>query len=274
LTGRVIDASTKAALPGVAITVWAANDAQASEPYGAAPPALSDGQGNFVVTTAPDGAIAVGARREGYVPWKSSPAPAGHLTIALSSGGRIVGIIRAKSGEPAGGLRIAASAQDGERAGGSAVARADGAFDIAGLAPGSYEVRVVSSRPFTPVNVDVLDGAAGRADFVERSGGATLTLTFDEDNAPDFTLLAPGEVAAPASMKDWQKLAAFYPSGDRRHGPARFDAIPPGRYTVFAGAFREGELRFDRQPIDVSSERAQPISLKLPPKLPFLMPTK
>jgi protocatechuate 3,4-dioxygenase beta subunit len=271
LTGLVIDASTKTALPGVAITVRAVDDTNADQTYQGAPSALSDGQGNFAVTDAPDGAIVVGASREGYVPWESSPAPAGQLTIALSSGGRIIGTIRAKSGEPIGGLRIGA-AQDGERFG-SGVARADGAFEITGLAAGRYEVRVYSSRPFTPANADVLDAAAARADFVERSGGATVTLSFEEDNAPQFTSLAPGEVAAPASAKDWQKLTSFYPSNDG-HGTPRFESIPPGRYTLFAGKFDENVIRFDRQLIDISSEGERRISLKLPPHLPFSVPMK
>jgi protocatechuate 3,4-dioxygenase beta subunit len=272
LTGRVIDASTKTALPGVAITVRAVDDANAVRTYQRAPSALSDGQGNFAVTDAPDGAIVVGASREGYVPWESSPPPAGQLTIALSSGGRIIGTIRAKSGEPIGGLRIWAARQDGERFG-SGVARADGAFEITGLAAGRYEVRVYSSRPFTPVNADVLDATAARADFVERSGGATVTLAFEEDNAPQFTSLAPGEVAAPASAKDWQKLPGFHPSNGRPDSP-RFESIPPGRYTLFAGTFDENAIRFDRQLIDVSAEGEQRVSLKLPPQLPFSVPMK
>jgi hypothetical protein len=275
LTGRVIDASTKAALPGVAISVRAADDANAIWTPRRPTSAFSDGQGNFAVTDAPDGEIVVGAWLEGYVPWNSSTGPASPLTIALSSGGRIVGSIRAKSGEPIGGLRISAARQDGEGAGDSAVAGADGAFEITGLAPGGYEVRVYSSRPFTPVNVDVLDVPAARADFVERSGGATVTLSVDERNAPEFTVLAPGEVAAPASPKDWQKLTGFYPSNERQDTP-RFESIPPGRYTLFAGTFtpEENALRFDRQLIDVSSEREQRISLKLPSHLPFSVPMK
>src|SRR5216684_4273149 len=101
--------------------------------------------------------------------------------------------------------------------------------------PRQVLVRVYSSRPFTPVAVDVLDAAAARADFVERSGGATLS--FDEDNAPQFTSLLPGEVAAPASPKDWEKLTGFYPSNGQHDSP-RFEAIPLGRYTVLPPHWR------------------------------------
>jgi hypothetical protein len=273
LAGRVIDASTKTALSGVAITVRAADDTKAVWADRMAPSAFSDGQGNFEVTDAPDGAIAIRAWREGYVRWESSPAPAGPLTIALSLGGRIVGSVRAKSGGPIGGVLVWAGSHDGEREGGSAVVGADGAFEITGLAPGRYDVRVYSSRPFTPANADVPDAAAARVDFVERSGGATVTLSVDEDNPPQFAVLAPGEVAAPASPNDWQKLSGFYPSKEQHNSP-RFEAIPPGRYTVFAARFELDVIRFDRQLIDVSSQGEERISLKLPSHLPFSMPMK
>jgi protocatechuate 3,4-dioxygenase beta subunit len=266
VAGKVVDEATGAALAGVAIAVSPPDDNGATWWRGAEPSAFSDGEGKFKF--AADADIVLRARRDGYAPWSSSGSVPDQLTIALKAGSRIAGSVHSKSGEPLKDLAVWAL-MPGERSSpGQATTGADGAFEISGLAPGTYQVHVVSKRPFTAMTATVPETGLARADFVERSGGASMVLSFEGENEPSWHVLVPGEVAPPVALKELASLFRIAPSNEDSASP-RYDSLSLGRYTLFVFETDDSGMRFDRRIIDLRSEGEQRISMQLPSMLPF-----
>jgi hypothetical protein len=158
--------------------------------------------------------------------------------VALHHGGSVSGRVVDASGQPLAGARVVAvsrSALDATEG----RSDAEGRFGFGPLHPGRYAVLAASpgasAQPLGSFPVEVRDGEVAAADFKARSSGATVRVRILDASgratAAD-ALLAPGEVARPASLAGLLESTPVYPASGR--GPLQVIAsVPAGRHTLF-----------------------------------------
>jgi protocatechuate 3,4-dioxygenase beta subunit len=120
----------------------------------------------------------------------------------VSAGGRIRGTVRASEGAPVVNASVVAHPQaaqsNGLFGGGAAGVGADGRFELAGLAAGTYQVSVVAPdhpEMREPVLVTVSDGGDATVDIRFEAGGDMLGDVVDEKGRPvaGVTVVADAE---------------------------------------------------------------------------------
>jgi hypothetical protein len=158
--------------------------------------------------------------------------------VALHRGGSVSGRVVGTGGQPLAGTRVVAvsrSALDATEG----RTDAQGRFSFGPLHPGRYAVLAASpdgrAQPLGSLSVEVRDGEVAAADFKARSGGATVqvrVLDARGQAARADVLLAPGEVARPASLSGLLESTSVYPASGR--GTLQFfPSVPAGRHTLF-----------------------------------------
>ena len=121
--------------------------------------AISQSDGTFVLDAVPPGAFAIAVEEYEVLAPDTAEAvtPETEVTVEVASKARVSGRVT-RDGEPVAGATLRMIGTD-RSWGGSARTEADGAFDIGGLDPGSYELRAHSDNAFArDKTIDVTRG--------------------------------------------------------------------------------------------------------------------
>lgn len=192
---------------------------------------LTDDEGKFLLRGLPEGTVIVEVQARGYVPLSRTVAletekPSRPLLLRLNKGLAIAGRVYEASGEPAAGIRVSAweaSPKQARLGGGStrsasALTDSAGAFEVSGLAPGTYQVEATG---FAGEKDRVLV-AAGATDVELRLGslGALEVQVSDQQGAP----VAGSRVVLSGGLHDSLEGSVEGP------GKWRFANLPSGSY--------------------------------------------
>jgi len=134
----------------------------------------TDADGRYSLDV-PDGEFVLVCSAPGHQPEAAPVSGPGELDLLLRPSGRVAGAVRTDD-RPVRGALVVVTAAGGEVAG-SAKTRADGTFEIAGLAPGDYALAVASSGyAATALPLAVGDGAQ-RCDVTLTACGEDVPVT-------------------------------------------------------------------------------------------------
>ncbi len=174
---------------------------------------------------------------EEYPDLAVAAAPVPEQTWTVRSGGRIRGTVRSSAGAPAAQVGVTVRLQGEQRrpmdAWRWAHSDADGAFEVAGLHPGSYKVGLESSEPAAGGSqvVTVADGGESTVELVVAEGGSLAGEVVDERGRP----VAGAGVQAMSTTIPWSgdhgaQTAddGTFAIGRLRPGPHRVVAHRPG----------------------------------------------
>ena len=270
LTGRVVDETTAAPVTGAMVSAERTTRMQSggggmafafimSDSSG---DAETDGEGRFRLPGLAAGEYTVTARAASYrpleqqvkVPENEAPRP---VTLLLKPGLTIRGTVLDPTGRPAPGVVVKASpaARSGRGIAFSEsleTARSgdDGAFTLAGLEPGQYELSASAEDGATAREV-VESGAEEPVELRLEGGGAISGRVVSEDGSP-----VPGASVAGFGGSDVQ----LEPVPVDGSGAFTMPKVAPGQYRVWASA--EGWAQAQGQAV-VESGRTATIELTL-----------
>jgi hypothetical protein len=186
--------------------------------------------------------------------------------VALHRGGSVRGRVVGAGGKPLPGSRVVAVSRSALDA---TEGRTDpqGRFRLGPLRPGRYGVLAVSPdgrAQLGSLPVEIRDGEVAAADFVGRSGGATVQVRVLDARgraAAASAVLVPGEVAGPASLAGLLESVPLYPASGRGSLQV-IRSVPAGRHTllVLGGS---GEVA-RRQPVEVPARGEVTVEVRLP----------
>jgi len=235
--------------------------------------ASTDKDGTFEVTPLRAGTVEVDARSDRHVhelePTKLEMTRDAEVTLRLSSGGTIAGVVVDQDGDPVSGVQVWTS---GERWGNSVRGHDDGSFLVEGLAAGAY--RVEASRGWDdglrkPGSTDDdLQGervrvAAGETAHVrlvvESAKGTIRGRVVDPAGRPvsDAYVKAERETDAAGAQKGRGLRQARWGWEDRPaitdvDGGFSLSKLSPGTYTVLA--YRKGGSEASAQGVAIGAE--------------------
>jgi hypothetical protein len=239
ISGRIYDASTQAAVPGIEVTAYGSgrsNDLpqwlrQLTASLG---PVKSDSEGNYLIEGATEGQYQVAPQARGYVRdrnggRKSVMVRAGEdvtgIDFPLSRGISISGRVVDAQANGVGSANV--SANDGDSNYQSAVSRSDGSFEISGLMP-TKTLNLSASR------AGLATAKAGPLELTE-SGMEPVTLTLGGGGSIAGRLVdSNGQPVVRGTVIVLSKDTNTPKSGTSALGGAfAIFGLEPGNYTVF-----------------------------------------
>jgi protocatechuate 3,4-dioxygenase beta subunit len=237
ISGTATDSVTGEALSGVQV-------------HGTSDAAYTDDRGNFTLPNLPAGRYLLQGMRDGYSVTKGTPvtleaneAVAG-LKIKMRPLGVIAGTVRDPDGAPLAGAAIELLRREYEYAR-PAVRnwKSDsktndlGQYQIAGVEPGKYYVRVAGSPVTGPVDIAPGVHAAGIDIQLQRSAGFHVTVQTGG--------AAIGEMHL-SSNPEMELLGLRFQGSKNQDGDFEFSDVPEGLYTMTADGVRLTALRVMR----------------------------
>ncbi|NVJ20760.1 carboxypeptidase regulatory-like domain-containing protein [Myxococcus sp. AM011] len=276
--GRVVDATTSAPIAKARVTVRLTRPARVAGSEGGGVPELAsaqtDASGVFELEPVESGPLSLDVAHSSYLPVQqqlgSGDAP---LELRLSSGARLEGTVKDRDGRPANGVLRVMPMGEQERHSTGLLRVKEGAFEVGGLEPGEYAIKVTTqydllgnpwsethSSRYVPRRVTLAPDERRVLQFQEKEGRATLRLRMPrftgiapENIALDLAVLIPGTVPQVRSYGRVEGLGRDLgvPCPAPLASPeVVYDALPGGRYTyLLVGRNPEG-----RPPYVVHSE--------------------
>ncbi|MFY1832296.1 MSCRAMM family protein [Myxococcus fulvus] len=255
IRGRVMDTRTSAPIEGAKVAV---RHTQAGSQGGEAhelASAKTDAAGVFELAPVEPGSLRLDVSRSGYLPLRSSLRVSEEpLELRLSSGARVTGTVKDREGHPANVVLRVFPLGDQQGHSPSVLHVRDGTFDVGGLEPGEYVLKVLSVHDFqgnawserrsgryVPRRVTLAPEEQRVLQLQEMDGRSTLRLRL-----PRFTGVAPEDVALhsavliPGSVPQVRTYSAVerltheqgVPGPPKPSSPeVVYDALPAGRYT-------------------------------------------
>ncbi|WP_375757583.1 carboxypeptidase regulatory-like domain-containing protein [Corallococcus exercitus] len=239
--------------PGARVSAWGEDGAVEAEAGDTGSFSLDVPPGSFQVTArhgeetgASGGAVVVGAGMT-----------VKDVRIRLGGAASLVGVVRRKdSGGAIAGATVGVRAH-GDRADLlQARTGADGRFEVGGLAPGAYDVRVSAPgfQPLTRAGLGVLAGQRFERMLELAAPGRIEGTVVDASEMP-----LPG-VTVVAQLK-WRPLPDALPSMTDAQGRFTLEDVPEG--TVYVAARRANSEDAVRQPVRVEAGKTATARLKL-----------
>jgi len=257
--GRVVDATTSAPVAKARVFVRLVRPARVSGSEGGWVPELAsvetDPSGAFEFEPVESGPLSLDVAHSGYLPFQqrldSGDAP---LELRLSSGARLEGTVKDRDGRPANVvLRVIPMDEQKRHSAGILQVKA-GAFEVGGLEPGEYVLKVVTQYDFlgnpwsetrsgryVPRRVTLAPDERRVLQLQEKEGRASLRLRMPrftgippENIAFDLAVLVPGTVP---QVRTYGRVEALgHELGVPGPAPLAspevvYDALPAGRYT-------------------------------------------
>ncbi|MBI4601044.1 MAG: carboxypeptidase regulatory-like domain-containing protein [Planctomycetes bacterium] len=179
IEGVVVSAASGEPIEGATVAVRVAPGQDWTASWGL-PSAATGAGGDFVLEGVPEGLVSLGAHHKDFADRlvEGLAARVGEtlrVRIELAAGGAIRGAV-ARAGRPAPGLRVLATLTGAiGGAAREAVTGADGSFELKGLAPGIYELRVLAASAGRHTErarrtVEVLEGQTSEVSWEEAVG--------------------------------------------------------------------------------------------------------
>jgi uncharacterized GH25 family protein len=239
--------------------------------------------GTFSLSQVESGAVELIVAHPDFCPATVAvPADRDDVVVTLDPGAKISGRVSDAQGRPAAGMVWAS--RGGPMDSRHVQLSAEGTYEIRGLVPGKYTVRVHrmdepderGNLGIAPKTVEVAAGAAVTLDFVESSGGSSLSVSIqasDGEPAVGFMpmLLVPGEATAPADFNEYRQLMGRGVRGSRGdEGVQAFKGLAAGRYTLMTFAMQGQGLGVYAESVDIDGKTDREVTIKLPEKLPSL----
>jgi protocatechuate 3,4-dioxygenase beta subunit len=269
LSGRVVDGAGRPVRDAL-VDVGAAEDVGApfglSENAGAA---RTGADGRFRLPNVARQGLGVYVSHPDYRPLaRALGASEDGLTLQLARGGRVEGRLLDRDGKPLEGyvhLTRLDAEEEQPRYG-----RAEGDFEVGGLAPGRY--RLVGNPSddaphlFLPREVEVKDGTTVRVELQAARGVRVSVHTPQGEGRLQLALL-PGDVPLPKSPQEAPALwTSGIPSTGQEGGVGSWQDVPAGPYTLVAVAQRDpkqrGLLHVSRQLIEVPAAGELTVELR------------
>ncbi|MCP3168500.1 carboxypeptidase-like regulatory domain-containing protein [Myxococcus qinghaiensis] len=257
--GRVVDATTSAPVAGARVSVRLTRPARVAGSEGGGVPELAsiqtDPSGTFEFESVESGPLSLDVAHSGYLPLQqqlgSGDAP---LELRLSSGARLEGTVKDRDGRPANVVLRVIPMDEQKRPSAGLRHVKDGAFEVGGLEPGEYVLKVVTQYDFlgnpwsetrsgryVPRRVTLAPDERRVLQLQEQEGRATLRLRRPrftgippENIALDLAVLIPGAVPQVRTYGRVEGLGRDLgvPSPTPLTSPeVVYDALPAGRYT-------------------------------------------
>ena len=217
LAGRVVDATTQAALPGVTVSV-------------AGLTATTDASGRFTLANLPAGAAAVALSKTSY---QSQTLPVtivanGTLTldnppISLQGLGSIAGTVTNPAGQPIAGAVVNATAQQ-------TTTNAQGQYTLSGLLPGAYTLGITAAGyAGATQSTTVVTAQTATVNVVLTSAVATITVQVSGGD----TNLPLAQAAVTLTSADQTVNQTLQTN---TNGACTFTGLPANTYTATVSA--------------------------------------
>lgn len=229
VTGRVLDARTRAPVVGALVDVGAADllgrsDLRVAVENGAV---ATRADGSFTLPHVEPKAMGLFAQHDAYrLAERFLSAGETDVTLTMEAGATVRGTVTDASGKPAEAMVMAFGRQSVH------AVTEGGRYELRALSPGrlTLTVHAMSGAKYAPQGVDVPDSGEVRVDFHEAAGGVHLVLQVPEAHYP---LLVPGDAPPPQDMEQYVELATATTLPDRESDGYGYQHLQPGPYTLF-----------------------------------------